>query len=123
MSRRSGIQIAWKTVTYRSVMLMVGAVLTAAALGANMAFPEFTQSTMKSASNTFTNLMERLAGSGDAGKPGGEFATGTHHRFRRKRSSEKGQQRYLGARRLQRSVRKRRRNTDWFGGHGENRLQ
>jgi hypothetical protein len=78
VSRRSGIQIAWKTVTYRSVMLMVGAVLTAAALGANMAFPEFTQSTMKSASNTFTNLMERLAGSGDAGKPGGVVSQQAH---------------------------------------------
>jgi len=78
VSRRSGIQIAWKTVTYRSVMLMVGAVLTAAALGANMAFPEFTQSTMKSASNTFTNLMERLAGSGDASKPGSVVSQQAH---------------------------------------------
>jgi hypothetical protein len=70
VSRRPEIQIAWKTVTYRSVMLMVGAVLTAIAIGANMAFPEFTQSTMKTASNTFTSLMERIAGSGDASKPG-----------------------------------------------------
>ena len=78
MSRRSGIQIAWKTVTYRSVMLMIGAVLTAIALGANMAFPEFTQSTMKSASNAFTNLMERLAGSGGASKPGNVVSQQAH---------------------------------------------
>jgi len=78
VSRKSGIQIAWKTVTYRSVMLMVGAVLTAVAMGANLAFPEFTQSTMKSASNTFTGLMERLAGSGDAGKPGSVVSQQAH---------------------------------------------
>jgi hypothetical protein len=78
VSRRSGIQIAWKTVTYRSVMLMIGAVLTAIALGANMAFPEFTQSTMRSASNAFTSLMERLAGSGGAGKPGSVVSQQAH---------------------------------------------
>ena len=78
MSRRSGIQIAWKTVTYRSVMLMIGALLTVVALGANMAFPQFTQSTMKSASNAFTSLMERLAGSGAASKPGNEVSQQAH---------------------------------------------
>jgi hypothetical protein len=78
VSRRPEIQIAWKTVTYRSVMLMVGAVLTAVAIGANMAFPEFTQSTMKTASNALTSLMERIAGSGDASKPGGVVSQQAH---------------------------------------------
>ena len=78
MSRRSGIQIAWKTVTYRSVMLMIGAVLTAVAMGANLAFPEFTQSTMKSASNAFTSLMERIGGSGSASKPGNVVSQQAH---------------------------------------------
>jgi len=78
VSRRSGIQIAWKTVTYRSVMLMIGAVLTAVAMGANLAFPEFTQSTMKSASNAFTSLMERIGGSGSASKPGNVVSQQAH---------------------------------------------
>ncbi|HEY4053692.1 MAG TPA: hypothetical protein VGL74_08120 [Terriglobales bacterium] len=78
MSRRSGIQIAWKTVTYRSVMLMVTAALAALVMGANFAFPEFTQNTMKAASNTFTNLMERLAGSGETGKTGSQISQQAH---------------------------------------------
>jgi hypothetical protein len=78
VSRRSGIQIAWKTVTYRSVMLMVIAALAALVMGANFAFPEFTHNTMKTASNTFTNLMERLAGSGETGKTGNQISQQAH---------------------------------------------
>ena len=78
MSRRPEIQIAWKTVTYRSVMLMIAAVLSVVAFGAHLAFPEFTQNTVKSASNFFTNFMERIAGTGDAAKPGNQVSQQAH---------------------------------------------
>ena len=78
MSRRPEIQIAWKTVTYRSVMLMIAAVLSVVAFGAHLAFPEFTQNTGKSASNFFTNFMERIAGTGDAAKPGNQVSQQAH---------------------------------------------
>jgi hypothetical protein len=78
VSRRPEIQIAWKTVTYRSVMLMIAAVLSVVAFGAHLAFPEFTQNTVKSASNFFTNFMERIAGTGDAAKPGNQVSQQAH---------------------------------------------
>lgn len=68
--RKPGIQIAWKTVTYRSVVLMVLAVLGALAVGARLAFPDFTQNSVKAATNLFQNLLERVAAPGDAGKQG-----------------------------------------------------
>jgi hypothetical protein len=70
VSRRTEIQIAWKTVTYRSVMLMIGLTLAALAVGAHFAFPEFTQSTVKTAGNVFNRLMERIAGNAGAGSSG-----------------------------------------------------
>ena len=78
MSRRPEIQIAWKTVTYRSVMLMIAAVLSVVAFGAHLAFPEFTQNTVKSASNFFTNFMERIAGTGGAAKTGNQVSQQAH---------------------------------------------
>ena len=69
-SRKSGIQIAWKTVTYRSVFLMVVAVIAAIAIGTRLAFPEFTENTVKAATNLVTNLLERVAAPASSAKPG-----------------------------------------------------
>ena len=60
-SRKSGIQIAWKTVTYRSVFLIVFTILLAMVAGTRLAFPAFSQNTVKAVSNLFTNLLERVA--------------------------------------------------------------
>ncbi len=68
--RKSGIQIAWKTVTYRSVFLLVLAVLLALGVGARLAFPEFSQNTVKAASNLITNLLERVAAPESSPKSG-----------------------------------------------------
>jgi hypothetical protein len=73
-SRKSGIQIAWKTITYRSVFLLVLTILAVMAAAARLAFPEFTQNTVKAASNVFTNLLERVAVPADAGKSGTQQA-------------------------------------------------
>ena len=67
-NRKPGIQIAWKTVTYRSVFLIVITILGAIAVGTRLAFPEFTDHTVKAASSMFTNLLERVAAPESSGK-------------------------------------------------------
>ena len=59
---KPGIYVAWKTVTYRSVILMM---LGAAVIGfgaLHMAFPQFTDSSMKAAGSFTTKLLEKVAG-------------------------------------------------------------
>jgi hypothetical protein len=76
--RKSGIQIAWKTVTYRSVVLMILAALGIMTAGVRLAFPDFSQNTVKAATNLFTNLLEHIAAPGDAGKAGNGTSQQAH---------------------------------------------
>lgn len=76
--RRAGIQIAWRTVTYRSVFLFILLVLAVMAAGFRLVFPEFSQNSVKAATNLFTNLLERVAARGDAGKSNGGTAQQAH---------------------------------------------
>jgi len=69
-SRKSEIQIAWKTVTYRSVFLIIITILMAIAGGARLAFPEFTENAVKATSSLVTNLLERVAAPASSAKPG-----------------------------------------------------
>jgi hypothetical protein len=71
-NRKSGIQIAWKTITYRSVMLLILLGIAIVAVGARLAFPSFTENTVKAAGNVFTNLLERVASPENSGKHGNE---------------------------------------------------
>ena len=64
---KPGIHIAWKTVTYRSVILMVLAVLVAMLAGMHFAFPQFTASGLKAAGSLGSHLLEAVAGA--AGTP------------------------------------------------------
>jgi len=59
---KPGIYVAWKTVTYRSVVLMLlgGALIFGA--GLHFAFPQFTDSTVKAAGSLTTKLLEKVAG-------------------------------------------------------------
>ena len=68
-NRKPGIQIAWKTVTYRSVFMIVIAILALIGIGTRLAFPEFTDHTVKAASSLVTNLLERVAAPEASGKP------------------------------------------------------
>ena len=64
MSNKSkpGVYVAWKTVTYRSViMALVGVALIFAAV-MHVAFPKFTDSTAKAAGKLSTGLLEKVAG-------------------------------------------------------------
>jgi len=76
--RKSGIQIAWKTVTYRSVALMVLAVVGAMVVAARLVFPDFTQNTVKAATNLFETFLERVAAPTDSGKPGNATSQQAH---------------------------------------------
>jgi FecR protein len=59
---KPGIYVAWKTVTYRSVVLMLlaGAVIFVAVL--HSAFPQFTDSSFKAVGSVITRMLERVAG-------------------------------------------------------------
>jgi len=77
-NRRSGIQIAWKTITYRSVIMLILIAFAILAVGARLAFPDFTQNTVKAATNVFTNLLERVAAPDSMGKNGKETSQQAH---------------------------------------------
>jgi len=64
---KPGIHIAWKTVTYRSVVLMVLAVLAAIFVSMHFAFPQFTDASLKAAESLGARALEVVAGA--AGTP------------------------------------------------------
>jgi len=64
---KQGIHIAWKTVTYRSVMLAISVVALVLLGGVRLAFPQFTNNSVKAVSSLASNLLERIAGA--AGNP------------------------------------------------------
>jgi len=61
-NRKPGIHVEWTSVTYRSVLLAVVGVAALFSLGMRLAFPQFTETTVKAASGIATNLLERVAG-------------------------------------------------------------
>jgi hypothetical protein len=76
---KAGIHIAWKTVTYRSVLLIGLAVLLVFFAGIRFAFPQFTESTIKAADGFSTKLLEVVAGvAGNPAKSGAAGAQQAH---------------------------------------------
>ncbi len=75
-NRKPEVHIAWKTVTYRSVLLTVLAVVVAFCVFLRLAFPEFTASKTKAVSNLFMGLLEHVAGA--AGKPASGSSSQAH---------------------------------------------
>ena len=65
---KPGIHIAWKTVTYRSVFLVVAAALAIFSFGLHFAFPQFTDTALKSVNSLAGNLLDRVASNATAGK-------------------------------------------------------
>ena len=61
-TRKPGIHIAWTTVTYRSVALMILAGALLCLLGMRLAFPQFTESSIKAADGVANKVLERVAG-------------------------------------------------------------
>jgi len=76
---KPGIHIAWKTVTYRSVALLVLAVALVFFISLRFAFPQFTESSIKAADGFGTKLLEVVAGAaGNPAKSGSAGAQQAH---------------------------------------------
>lgn len=61
-NRKSGIHLAWTTVTYRSVVLLILAVAAVFFIAMRVAFPQFTENTVKAGENVAGKLLEHVAG-------------------------------------------------------------
>lgn len=61
-NRKPGIHVAWTTVTYRSVALLVLAVAVVFFIAVRVAFPQFTENSIKKSGDIASKLMERVAG-------------------------------------------------------------
>jgi len=61
-TRKPGIHIAWTTVTYRSVALMILAGLIVFLVGMRFTFPQFTENSIKAADGMANRVLERVAG-------------------------------------------------------------
>ncbi|MFZ0760950.1 MAG: hypothetical protein WAM69_13465 [Candidatus Sulfotelmatobacter sp.] len=61
-TRKPSIHIAWKTVTYRSVALLIVAVATVFLVAIRLSFPQFAESSIKAAGNVANRALERVAG-------------------------------------------------------------
>jgi hypothetical protein len=61
-NRKSGIHVAWTTVTYRSVALLIMAALAVFFIVLRVAFPQFTENSLKAGEHVGSNLLERVAG-------------------------------------------------------------
>lgn len=59
---KPGIYVAWKTVTYRSVFLMLLGGFAIFVGGMHFAFPQFTDSTFRTAGSFATRMLEKVAG-------------------------------------------------------------
>lgn len=67
--RKPGIYLAWRTVTYRSVALMVLAALALFGVIMHFAFPQATDAGVKQITKLTTSLLERIAGEATVDKP------------------------------------------------------
>jgi quercetin dioxygenase-like cupin family protein len=77
-NRKPGIHIAWTTITYRSVILLVLAMATIFFVAMRAAFPQFTENSIKKADDVAGRLLERVAGMAPATTSGISTAQQAH---------------------------------------------
>jgi len=77
-TRKPGIHVAWKTVTYRSVALLILAGLALFTVAMRLAFPQFTQSSIRAADGVAKGVLERVAGMAPAPSGGKITAQNAH---------------------------------------------
>jgi hypothetical protein len=77
-TRKPGIHIAWKTITYRSVALMILAGSAIFFIAVRLTFPQFTDSSIKAASSVADRALERVAGMAPKGGTGAVTAQQAH---------------------------------------------
>jgi quercetin dioxygenase-like cupin family protein len=78
-TRKPGIHIAWKTVTYRSVALLILAGVMVCFIAMRLTFPQFTENSIKAAGGVANKALERVAGMAPA--PGGSGSTAQQAHF------------------------------------------
>lgn len=61
-NRKPGIHVAWTTVTYRSLALLGLAIVVVLCIALRLAFPQFTENSVKKANDIAGKLLERVAG-------------------------------------------------------------
>jgi hypothetical protein len=77
-NRKPGIHVAWTTVTYRSVALLILAVAAVLFIAMRVAFPQFTENGVKAANNIASKLLERVEGMAPAAGSGVSTAQQAH---------------------------------------------
>jgi hypothetical protein len=77
---KPGVYVAWKTVTYRSVILALLGVVLIFGVVMHAAFPKFTDSTVKAAGKISSDVLEKVAGLAPPLK-GQAAAVGQHANF------------------------------------------
>src|SRR6266436_6314703 len=77
-TRKPGIHIAWKTVTYRSVALMIVAGAIVFLVAIRLAFPQFSENSIKAVGKVANKALERVAGMAPAAGSGVSVAQQAH---------------------------------------------
>jgi hypothetical protein len=76
--RKPGIHVAWTTVTYRSLALLILSAFLVFGIAVRFTFPQFTDNTVKKANDVFGKLLERIAGMGTSAGTGVVTAQQAH---------------------------------------------
>lgn len=76
--RKPGIHVAWTTVTYRSLALLIIGVLVVFLIAVRAAFPTFSENTVKKTNDVVGKLLERVAGMAPPSGSGGTTAQQAH---------------------------------------------
>jgi hypothetical protein len=77
-TRKPGIHVAWKTVTYRSVALLILAGAAVFFVAVRFTFPQFTESGLRATSHLANRALERVAGMAPAAGSGVSVAQQAH---------------------------------------------
>jgi hypothetical protein len=77
-TRKPGIHVAWKTVTYRSVALLIVAGAAVFFVAMRFTFPQFTENGLRATSNFASRALERVAGMAPAAGSGVSVAQQAH---------------------------------------------
>ena len=76
--RKPGLHVAWTTVTYRSLALLILGIVVIFCVGLRLAFPQFTENGVKKASDVAGKLLERVAGMSKSTGTGVSIAQQAH---------------------------------------------
>ena len=77
-NRKSNIHVAWTTVTYRSVVLMILAALVVFFIVLHIAFPQFTDNSLKAGENVAGKVLQRISDMAPAAGSGVSTAQQAH---------------------------------------------